>query len=634
MTVSVYPALLTITGFTNVCKSDAIESALSLQKFPSHRSFTHHEFVASGMKKQRKIFSANVILDRSFKFAIQSGFESNSGKVSLLQEVENNSTFRDGCLRNHVHTLAQYLQQRQTQIHKEDISKRKDSPTFSHKTDTTHLERSLINGVGLANIWDVSINKSVRPFIEAMGCCLTTNQTWLFIDLDQDISKLYLPTDLNEHDSFKLQWRSRVHYLLRMCQMSKHTKPNNGFTKFCRIFAVYDSMRHSSADIKSEIEKLCSELENAAEKMGVHKLINFEIKPLCRSVTDLNKKDLRKTFKSILSHSEEQEVPMSWFFLRSSISEHKEFYITRAELEALAIECNIIGDDFQQFCSFFTSFGSILDPHKITEHSEYIVIKPQKFLMYLEHFFRRASSYVTFKNTVEQDAVVVKILTDVTLALHHNNPVNPAHTLAYYLPSLVDQQKRLPVKTKGTPGAMQVVLSMGSPKMSMGIEVIKKLLALKVKSIPACTTSLRFSPEYSNSMSILVRSEDDESIIEATITLVFQGDITEIIIKNSDVKVAESMRQSFLKNLCLAIIEGIENIFNERALYLGEDEILYHFAICCTKDPYKDYVAFNAYRKRHILPNYELCSACKQEIVPENKDIIKAWNNAISEVRI
>ena len=617
-TVSVHPVLLTVTGFTNVCKSDAIESALRLQKSPLHCSFTHHEIVASGIKKQ-KIRSVHSKLDCSFRFAIQSGFETNYGKALLREEVENNSTFSDNSyLKKHVHTLAQYLQQRQMQI---DISKQADSPTFSPQTDTIHLERSLHNGVGLANIWDVSINKSVRPFIEAMGCCLTTNQTWLFIDLDQ-ISKLYLPTESDEHDSFKLQWRSRVHYLLRMCQMSKHTKPNDGFTKFCRIFAVHDS----PADIKLEIEKLRNELENAAEQMGVHKLINFEIKPLRRS--NLNVKDLRKTFKSMLSHLEGQEVSMSWLFLRSSISEHKGFYISRAELKALAKECNIIGDHFQGFCSFFTSFGSILDPHKITKHSEYVVIKPQEFLRYLETFFGKVSSYDTF---TEQDEVVLKILIDVTLALRHKNSLDPSHCL----PSLVNQHsKMLPVQTKGTPGAMQVVLSMGSPKMSMGIEVIKKLLTLKVKSIPACTTYLRFSTEYSNSMDILVRSEAKESIIEAKITLIFQGDITEIVIKNSNFQAADSMPQPFLKNLCIAIIKGIEKIFDERALYLGEDAIHYHFAICCTKDPYKDYVAFNAYRKRHILPNYELCSDCKHQFVNENKDIIKAWNNAISEVRI
>ena len=233
-TVPVYSVLLTITGLPDCGKTKSITKALDLQEVSDPIQFAHYELVAKGFKKGRKIMPANVQRDHSLRFAMQAGLMWNF-KVAALRKKFENSTFKDPVLKHHLSQMAIYLQERPSlDIYRKMKRQSSQSPDLQTKrTDTKYLEESLMYGIGMMNLWNVSIDKSIRPFLETLGSCFTRNRMWLFIDLERDVPNLNLPID-----SPKLQWRSRMQYLLRMCQMCKHVKSKNGFKKFCTIFAV------------------------------------------------------------------------------------------------------------------------------------------------------------------------------------------------------------------------------------------------------------------------------------------------------------------------------------------------------------------------------------------------------------
>ena len=133
-------------------------------------------------------------------------------------------------------------------------------------------------------------------------------------------------------------------------------------------------------EIEKNIDTLHREIQNAAEHMGVEHLFDLEIKTINLEAQKVHVKPSRKTFKSILNHLDEEEIPVSWVFLRSSLTEHDKFYIKHKDLWQKAEECNINPHNLAKFCEFFTSYGSIFDIRKINETSNYVVVKPFDFL--------------------------------------------------------------------------------------------------------------------------------------------------------------------------------------------------------------------------------------------------------------
>ena len=602
-TVPVYSVLLTVTGLPDSGKTKSITRALDLQEVSDPMQFAHYELVASGFKKGRKIKSANVQRDHSLRFAFQARLMHYLKMTEIGEKFENNSTFKDEVLKHHLSQLATTYryEQQSPDIHHE--MKQQTSPQKNKRTDTKYLEESLMHGIGMMNLWNVSIDKSIRPFLETLGSCFTRNRMWLFIDLERDVPNLNLPID-----SPKLQWRSCMQYLLRMCQMCKHVESKNGFKKFCTIFAVHDEI--SVNDLEKHLDALHREIQIAAKQVGVRQLLDLEIKTINLSQKI---KPIKKTFKSILNHLDEEEIPFSWVFLRSSLTEHDKFYITCEELCKKAKECNIESDNLDKFCEFFTSYGSIFDIRKISKTSNYVVVKPFDFLNHLESLLQGEKTEDGILTPHDHNTVVVmEILSSVCLALPHPYPTDlstKSIPSSYYIPSVQTTN----TKTSCTPGAVQLVLSAKSPRINLQLEVTKQLLE-KMQN-----ASLSFAPtEYLNSITITTKGN-----VSISIVLTFQGDVTEIMLQN-----AEDISDNKLEELCFSIVESLQKMFTKKAKHLIG--IRYHFAVRCKQDLLPESVAYNAYRKRHLLPNSTLCDDCKTDYI--DKRTIKAWNSALERV--
>ena len=141
--------------------------------------------------------------------------------------------------------------------------------------------------------------------------------------------------------------------------------------------------------------------------------------------------------------------------------------------------------------------------------------------------------------------VVMQIMSCVGLALSLPYPSGISLPNTYYFPSVQSSK----VKMSCTPQAVQLVLSTKSPRINMQIDVTKQLLSDMQKS------SLSLDPiEYVNSITITTEGE-----ILAGIELTFQGDVTEITLKN-----IERIPDNQLEHLCLKIAKALQGMFKEK----------------------------------------------------------------------
>ena len=612
--VEVFPLLLTVTGFPESGKTTAINESFYLPEGNEKQIFAHHELVASGIPIKKKIKPFAAKRDRSFKYGVQAGITKESAKISFGEPIQNNQrTFNDVHLRSHLLVMAKHIQERQElSLHK---IKRKQNIT-------EQLECELKNGIRLVNLWDVSINESIRPFLETISRCFTRNQMWLFIDLDKDVPELQLPLKTKDDTKLKMQWRSRMQYLLRMCQMCKHTKvsPKDGYRKFCTVFAIHKRpLQNASTTASTLIQNLKDELENAAKQMGVENIINLEIKTC---LGKLNTRMFRKIMKTTLHHLDKEEIPLSWLFLRSSFIDHPTYYITIGELETKAKECkiNIITSALTEFCDFFTSFGSIIDIRKICKDSKYIIVKPFAFLSRLQELYgEKVKKGLISTPQNEEEKVLMEILASVGITWFMEGPNK------YYFPSLSDTGK---IERQNIPWALQLVVSLQAPKMNLDVELPQKIHE-KLSLCKETTYRAQFElTEYTNSVAITIQND-----IKAKLMITFQGDITEITFEDKFIKKTQENKdaQMHIKKLCIEIIKAIQEMFQEKS-----ESTRYNFAIICKADSHsKINVACNAYRKRHILPKYSLCEKCTEDtLYSQNKHIIRAWSKALENVSL
>ena len=95
--------------------------------------------------------------------------------TKIGEKFENNSTFKDEVLKVHLSQLATTYRYEQQSLDIHHEIKQQTSPK-KKRTDTKYLEESLIYGIGMMNLWNVSIDKSIRPFLETLGSCFTRTE--------------------------------------------------------------------------------------------------------------------------------------------------------------------------------------------------------------------------------------------------------------------------------------------------------------------------------------------------------------------------------------------------------------------------------------------------------------------------
>ena len=463
----------------------------------------------------------------------------------------------------------------------------------------------------VVNIWDLAIDRIIRHFLAAIQGHLYNHHMWLFIDLEEDLDNLDKPPE----NSDLMSWRPRLHYLLRSCKLSEDKEKER--RKVCTLFAEYNGSIKTE-ELHKKVKILEDKVQSVAKHIGVSALLEEKIEAINFEGDDNSHRLLYKMLQHTINQTPHKEIPISWVFLRSLFYHLDQDIITRVDLQKMAKSCGIDAD-LNEFCKFYTSFGSIFDLSLVDPNYQFVILKPINFLKSLESLIFHPADATTKYGIVPEDKcrklfdgymdhfmsalVSLGLAARITrLQLELSADEFADNEDFYYVPiirsenvSEVDQR------------AVHVLTSIDTPHIFKQVTVTKHLLCL----LPRAKLVLS---EYRNQTIIKDHSSD------TTITLVSHSPATRLQLSKPD------------EHVCSCIVQAYEKIA-EKARSQGIT-VEYKFVKICAESRLSDVQSIPSCCY-HILPDKKLCTECNEtrrteEVVEPT--LLEVWNKSLTEV--
>ena len=344
-----------------------------MRVYPRHteaKGISYHKVIVAGCHNTEDITITNETYESSCTHAIVSAFADKD--FNLDRSILPPSNY-SGPLNLEVH-LKNIC---------ECLNKREYMPEGDSKKQAAELPMSkLSEEIALVNIWDISINEIVIYFLMAMSGHLHNSCTWLFLNIEKNEDELDIHPDTQDSKKKVLQWRPRLHYLLRACKISQ---PEHHANNKCMAFT------------NMLTEKLKNKVQMAAKHVGVSLTLEEDGDDV-----------LYQKFKEVVYMTPCQDIPVSWVFLCTSFYLQPKIFLKRDILAKQAEEYGITAKSFDKFCKFYTSFGSIFDLTPINPEYPYVIVKPMRFLSFLDVYLHprddRLRTYPTMKLNIVHEA--------------------------------------------------------------------------------------------------------------------------------------------------------------------------------------------------------------------------------------
>lgn len=533
--------------------------------------------------------TVSAVVQTVFEYSFISGLYHYCTMEGLVPKYDDNLPHQEGRIFH-----CQLLQQTLTRLCNRIKELNTNQDSRPHKLIS--LEKKLYKGIAEISLWDLTVNRTSLRFLECFRGHLYNSHVWLFVDLEQDIDKLHLRPDPTTNDHpYAMQWRSRLHYLMRSSCLSEsfHSKRSN----VCRIFAVHSTP--DSPALKEMLRKLQEEAENAALQYGLSHLFNFEIVPIMKN-SEYAEREAYKIFTEYVDHFQVNEVPLSWTFLRFALEVSQNDFMKRDEIHKIANELNI--DDINGFLKHYTSFGSLLDMKLVDDSSQWVILKPANFLenvcrllsmsnaeygiitpsMVTNIFGDHSETYFSILSSVHLVSIVPRCRLSNELSSKYVNT-----DFVYYM-SVIRQGK--PDK-QSLPRAIQMVIDVKSPSMIMQIPFTNHLL----QSLPSAVLA---SCKAVNVTIIQI-------VNGVEIEVVFQADIIEIRFNNpKDI--------SIFSDVCSKVVKAIQLIAALRAKRGGK--FSYYLRTQCVEEASESSNSVITGKTYHMLTDHLLCSKCSKQL--------------------
>lgn len=510
------------------------------------------------------------------------------------------------------------------------------------ESDAGFPKDDMKDGISFVNIWNVSLNKALSSFLKCYNGCFTNGCMCLFLDLNEDVPKLHQPpasstdtskqppdVDFDSSRSQEMMWRSRLHYLLHSCKILSQDK-NDDRSNFCSIIANY-----SDRDKKLEND-LIEECQHAAMQIGVDSCVNY-MPVLFNSKSQDSQKVVSEQFKTLMLKQKMQNIPLSWIFLRGALDVMggKKMIITDTAFRQLADSSlfQFEKDEFDDFCEFFSSFGSIFYIKTKLKYlpSTLIVIKPIEFIKKLDNLFcfpapREIDNKLIKRGIVTEEAAshffggdqeVTTVLQSVYFAVKLETSqvdvtsigtdyIDTRAKHCYYIPS-VRNGKPINMLSKH---AIHFCIDIMSPILSIEVAIIAKLFC---NGFDACL----LLTEEINATNIRIKSSG------ALLNITCQGDVIEF-------KITDTKEEHVIEDVCSHIISACEAVVKDLSAN-KKHKIKYNFQVLCKNDEYAE-IPYNIYHLQHTLPDHYLCHDCFKGDTLDHE--VRAWNKALQKVKI
>ena len=609
------------------------------------KGIIYYNLVAVGL---RHLQIVEMTSDFSCSFGIMSAFQKKvqdkaNPEVPLLYSITRNtrsnsvslSSFDDPDLEVHLENVYKHISQFEHFP--------KGDPTQSYKL-TEELEFSeeemvllqhlnkLPDGAALINIWNIDISKSSFYILQALFGHLYNSNTWLFIDIQQNLD---MPPEDNKQPqtdgSFAVKWRSRLHYLLRASKMS-HGGRKGDRKRVCTLFA-----KHDNDTLSTKLEELEEKVQQGARQIGVSDLLEPQVQAINLSDSEMTGTNsyFYLKFCEVICKRSYEDIPYSWVFLRSLFYCSHRIYISKIALKEKAKECGIIDESFEEFCHFFMSFGSIIDLTCINPEQQIIVLAPVEFLRSLDKIFHPSDEiskrYLMISNGVVSDkvckeifeqegewAVYIDVLMSIGLAAKVTRDCElkdikltpeQRNDALYYIPLIRKEVISSPDEIQGANNAVYFITSPDSPHIYKQARLAKFILT---------------DPELAHS-ELIPCQQRNKTIIrvvygstDTTITFVSFSPATLITITENNE--SKSNHDELFK-----IYTRVIKAFNDITKTGEAGLIKYQFITSCSKKS-KD----SEPPHQHVLPNNSLCELCRSDRRLTGE--LTLWNEVLEKV--
>ena len=611
--VKVTPMLLINCGLPSSRKTTALKNLLrAASNLKEKDGIGFCDMLAARNLLQNKIvFMPQLQESKKYPSVMYAGVENmvrSSAKRIRVLPSSSFSGFSSQDLNNHFTAIMEDL-------HKNNLKKRRD--------EFTEWDQSHTCGLALINVWDLGLNKIPTYVLSHLAGHLYNSHVWMFLDLLRDVDNLYEVPDIpeNRYDKSRndreviMRWRSRIRYFVRFAKLAS-TKDGNR-KKICSIIASYNG----SMDLEEKIGKLKGAINTVSKQLKLQDLIEMEkFQVFHNEDIDPLRHLLQKRIKDGLDYHAE-EVPLSFMFLRSLFYKKNQLYIMKDELEALSKELNMSNDSmFQEFCHFFTSFGSIIDVSLINSSSKLIILQPVSFLNKLDKLFyyspgdpivtshgfvSKATAEAIFNEKDENADIFISFLESLQMATKIlPEQVNTAiDQWGFYIPNICNCLPLL----QCSPTSLHLVHDMNISLSHFKVTFTADFL----KSYPMAQLDVSRTPH--NNVTRFC-SHSDGLLFE----LVYLGDIIEFRFPDLD--------KELLHVVCEHIVKKCHDI-------MSESDVLYNFAIMCAENQHEG--SCKLQMERHALPfKKDKCKECSVAISSKDVQRIKVFNSILTKVNL
>lgn len=580
--------------------------------FDTEKGFCYDQFITTyhGDSQQQLEFS-RVSTETSLSFALLSCISNSSLKCDI-------STFKESGFNNEDYVKS-YIKK-----FVEFAASSAQDAMFS----VDHLRK----GISFLNIWDVSIDKALFFFLKSFNGSFKNGYMCLFMDLDRDAEKLHQPPykfNRSIEGSQEIMWRSRLHYLLRLCKIvSYDNREESGCPKVCKIFAKCPTI--CSVEDKEKYEKVKKdvelEIEHAARQIGVEKLVHFDITLFDPDEEDAKKK-VNEEFRELIQQQKKIDIPFSWILLRGALNAMGTIIIKKPQLRAIANSgiFQMRDDELTRFIQFFSSFGSLFCIEN-KQFSTSIIIRPVDFLKRLDKLFQWSTDssvgidkkdcllmkngLVTATATnkvfgIEAESFM-EVLQSIKLAVKLNTE-NVAiaddvdDQYCYYIPSIRNGES---IRKLDDYEAIHLCIGIASPIVNLEVPIATHLLKHQDARLILKTE---------------INLTEINILNTASIRFTCQGDVIEL-------KVVNALEKD-LPKICSHVINACKT-----AIEISSDKKMQcNFGVLCKLDAYPS-ATYNIYHLRHTLPDQYLCHECFTHGLLNSQ--VKAWNKAIKDPKV
>ena len=263
-------------------------------------------------------------------------------------------------------------------------------------------EALLLNGLTLANIMDVGVNKALYDFLPIMLSFCRNHLRLVFFSLERDGPKLNEGPDLSADrysirgdNCFFMTRRPRINHILHFATLG-HDRKQKEEDDSKRTLIVATSKGHSIAvDSHLQFNEAKVKMQEEAKKQSVERFFSNVIHVSINDCSSLKSAEDKITAFIMKDKVFQKSLPLSWIFLRSLVisAQQKEGDIKTMILrkrdiyDYAAKEIEMDEEEFENFLVTFTDFGSILYMPQFRSLRDIVVVDIWEFMQFLNKLF-------------------------------------------------------------------------------------------------------------------------------------------------------------------------------------------------------------------------------------------------------